>query len=58
MIPATLQFLGFDPSALQAKTLGERLFIYRKSHGITQRKLAMQIGVDPTSLNRCERGKN
>ncbi|MBI3585518.1 MAG: helix-turn-helix transcriptional regulator [Ignavibacteriales bacterium] len=28
---------------------------YRKSHGITQKELARQIGVDPTTLSRLER---
>ena len=36
-------------------TLGELLVKYRKEIGLSQKKLARQIGIDPTTLSRLER---
>lgn len=56
-LPGLFDFLGYNPSTLESKTLGEKLLLYRKSRGISQRELAKRIGVDPTTLSRFERGK-
>lgn len=55
--PRIIAFLGYDPSDIQAETLGQRLIVYRQKMGLSQKKLARQLGVDPATLGRWERGK-
>lgn len=55
-IPRILEFLGNDPFG-EGGPLGERLKQYRKAHGITQKDLARQLGVDPGTLGRWENGR-
>jgi len=47
--PKIISFLGVDPSP-PATTLGEKLKAHRRRHGLSQAKLASQLGVDATSL--------
>jgi len=54
-LPKVLEFLGYDPSPIEPKTLGEQLLRYRRDRGITQKELAQLIGIDPTTLSRLER---
>jgi len=56
-LPKALEFLGYDPASNEPKTLGEKLVKYRKSRGLTQKALAKQIGIDPTTLSRLERNR-
>lgn len=55
LLPKVIEFLGYNPMTNERKTLGEKLLQYRKSCGITQKELAKQIGIDPTTLSRVER---
>ena len=55
--PRVLEFLGYDPAPNEPKSLGERLLKYRRDQGFTQRDLACQIGIDPTTLSRLERNR-
>jgi site-specific DNA recombinase len=57
-IPKVIEFLGYVPFDGQPKTLGERIVLYRRLHGITQEKLAHRLGVDPTTLARWERNES
>jgi transcriptional regulator with XRE-family HTH domain len=54
-IPAIIQFLGDDPFP-PAKTFTERLFAARKSLGLSQRKMAGKLAVDPATLQGWECG--
>ena len=54
-IPAIIRYLGYNPLPA-AKTLAGRLTRYRVSLGITQKELAKQLGIDPCTLARWERG--
>ena len=55
-IPRIIQFLGFNP--LQTpRTVAERLLRARKALGLTQKAMARQLGIDPTTLARWERGE-
>ena len=47
--PKIISFLGVDPSP-PPTTLGEKLKAYRRRRGLSQAKLASQLGVDATSL--------
>jgi site-specific DNA recombinase len=57
-IPKVIEFLGYVPFDGQPKTLGERIVLYRRLHGITQEVLAHSLGVDPTTLARWERNES
>lgn len=55
-LPAILGFFGSDPRP-QAQTLAERLVRFREARGWSQRRLAAELRVDPTTLSRWELGK-
>jgi DNA-binding XRE family transcriptional regulator len=48
-MPAIIQFLGFDPLP-PAKSLPNRLAAARRALGLSQRKMAEKLGVDPATL--------
>jgi transcriptional regulator with XRE-family HTH domain len=54
-IPRIINFLGYQPDATNPVTLGESIKRYRYLKGISQKELARQMGVDPSTLNRLER---
>jgi transcriptional regulator with XRE-family HTH domain len=53
---ALVKFLGFNPLQI-GDTLAQRLVNHRKALGIPQKEFARQIGVDPSTLARWERGE-
>ena len=55
--PEVLEFLGYDPTPNEPKNFGQKLLKYRRDRGMTQKELASQIGIDPTTLSRLERGR-
>ena len=55
-IPAVISFLGYNPFAPDGKSLANELRRYRVTRGLTQGELARQIGIDPATLSRLERG--
>jgi len=55
-ISRIIAFLGRDPCARPSDTLGQRLIAYRQKMGLSQKKLARQLGIDPATLGRWERG--
>ena len=57
-VPRIIKFLGYDPFEKKADILGERIREYRRIHGLTQRALAEQLGVDQTTLAAWERGEH
>jgi DNA-binding XRE family transcriptional regulator len=56
-IPKIIEFLGRDPFGKETPNLGEKIREYRQIHGLSQKKLAEQLGVDPTTLAGWERSK-
>jgi transcriptional regulator with XRE-family HTH domain len=53
-----ISFLGYDPDAVgEPRTLDKKVLQYRKSCGMSQKELAKQIGIDPTTLSRLERSQ-
>jgi len=56
-IPAIVQFLGYDPLPA-ATTLPERLASARRALGLSQRKMAGKLGVDPATLMGWEAGRH
>ena len=57
-MPKIIEFLGYVPYGIKAKTLGEKILAYRKLLGLSQEMLARKLGVDPGTLARWEQGKN
>lgn len=55
-IPAIVSFLGYDPFNASSPSLADTLLHYRRSHGLSQRKLARLISIDPVTLSRLESG--
>jgi len=56
-IPAILRFLGYNPFP-PAQTLPDRLAALRKMLGMSQRKLAESLGVDPGTLQSKVRNES
>jgi transcriptional regulator with XRE-family HTH domain len=55
-IPGIIAFLGYNPLP-QETTLAGQLVRARTSRGLTQKLAAQEIGVDPSTLARWERGE-
>jgi transcriptional regulator with XRE-family HTH domain len=49
-IPKIIEFLARDPFEKQTENLGEKIREYRRIHGLSQKRLAEQLGIDPTTL--------
>ncbi len=56
-LPKIIKFLGYTPEISTVVALGEKLKQYRKLLGINQEDFAKQLGIDPTTLSKLERGK-
>ena len=56
-VPRIVEFLGYAPDDTQAESLGQQIVAVRRSLGISQKKLAEELDVDPSTLGRWERGK-
>ena len=57
-IPKIIEFLGYDPLPAKSESPGDRIWEYRRVHGLSQRKLAEQLRVDQTTLAGWERGEH
>ncbi len=55
-IPAIIAFLGSDPLPVP-RTIAGHLVRYREARGWSQKRLAHELAVDPTTLSRWELGK-
>jgi len=55
-IPKAIEFLGYVPFK-EPDTLGEKIVYYRWLKGMTQKELARNIRVDPTTLASWERNE-
>ena len=56
-IPAIIRLLGFDPLP-PSTSLAERLLSARREFGLSQRKMAARLGVDPATLQGWEVGQH
>jgi transcriptional regulator with XRE-family HTH domain len=56
-MPAIIQFLGYNPLPA-ARSLPERLRTARRALGLSQRKMAKKLGVDPATLMGWEAGRH
>ena len=56
-VPAIIQFLGYNPLSA-AGSIPERLAMARRALGLSQRKMAKKLGVDPATLMGWETGRH
>jgi transcriptional regulator with XRE-family HTH domain len=56
-MPRILKFLGYVPFEMPTGILGEKIKTYRWVLGLSQKALAKQLKIDPSTLARWERGK-
>ena len=56
-MPAIIQFLGYNPLPMP-KSLAEHLAKARRALGLSQRKMAVRLGVDPATLMGWEAGRH
>lgn len=56
-VPRIVQFLGYVPYYTTPSTLGKRILTARRLLGLTQKELARQLGIDPSTLGRWEGDK-
>ena len=54
--PAVIGFLGYDPSP-EPTSFGERLRVARRRVGLSAKALAREIGCDPETVGKWERGE-
>jgi transcriptional regulator with XRE-family HTH domain len=57
-IPKIIEFLGYDPFEPLSESLSEKIKAYGPVHGLSQKNLAEQLGVDQTTLAGWERGEH
>ncbi|MHB8580021.1 MAG: helix-turn-helix transcriptional regulator [Ignavibacteriaceae bacterium] len=57
LLPKIIEFLGYTPDIFSTKTLGEKIIMYRKIHGLSQKKFANILSIDQTTLRRWEKDK-
>lgn len=56
LLAGVVKFLGFNPFTI-GDTMAQRLVSRRRALGATQAAFAAQLGVDPSTLARWERGE-
>ena len=56
-IPAIIQFLGYDPLP-EGNSFSEHLATARRVQGLSLRKMAVELGIDPGTLLDWESGKH
>lgn len=55
-IPNVTLFLTYCPIE-SFSNLGEKIFLYRKHLGLSQKQLSAKAGIDPSCLLTCENGR-
>ena len=56
--PKIIDFLGNDSFPEPEGTITQQIRQYRKKHGLSIKKFASQLGIDPTTLARWERNES
>ena len=58
-VPRIIDFLGYVPDdGTGGSSLSGRIIAFRRPHGLSQRALAEQLGVDPSTVASWERGEH
>ena len=54
-LPKIVEFLKYIPDVFEDETPGQKLVLRRMLRGMSQKEMAKELGVDPTTLARWER---
>jgi transcriptional regulator with XRE-family HTH domain len=55
LFPKIIQFLGYDPfPTVENSSIIDAIKAYRLMHGLSQKRMARVLGIDPTTLGRWE----
>jgi len=57
-IPRIIAFLGYAPDDTKPQHLGQQIVAFRRLRGLTQKALALRLGVDPSTVAGWERGEH
>ena len=57
LLPKIIQYLGYDPFPAIVATFGEKINQYRRKQGLSIKKFAKILSIDPTTLARWEGGE-
>jgi DNA-binding XRE family transcriptional regulator len=57
-IPKIIEFLGYIPLRMTSNSLAEQILTYRRLQGLTQKKLAHLLWIDPATIGHWERGEH
>jgi transcriptional regulator with XRE-family HTH domain len=57
-LPKIIDFLCYQPWDEGCRSLGERIIKERQIMGLSQKQLAIQIGIDPCTIRSWEKGKH
>jgi DNA-binding XRE family transcriptional regulator len=58
LLPKIYHFLGYNPLQGDATNLGEKIKQYRIQKGLSLRRLAKEMGIDPGTLSKWEKGQS
>ena len=56
-IPKIIEFLGYVPFDTSNLSVGEKIVVYRRLLGLSQKKQAHRLGIDQSTLGKWERNK-
>ncbi len=57
-IPKIIKLLDYIPFDTSTISIGQKIILYRKLNGLTQKMLACQLDIDPSTLRKWERDKS
>jgi len=57
LMPKIIDFMGYDPLDFEVITFGQKIKRYRVERGLSLKKLAKLVDVDPGTIARWERGE-
>jgi len=57
-VPRIIEFLGYQPNDTKPESHGQRIVAWRRLQGLTQKKLARRLGVDPSTIASWERSEH
>lgn len=56
-LPSIYSWLGYCPVGPAPASIGERLLVWRRAQGVSQREAAARVGLDPGTVRRIEQGR-
>ena len=56
LLPKIFEFLGYDLLPESGPAFGDKIKLYRRKHGLSIKKLACTLGIDPQTVGRWEEG--